>query len=72
MIANMPPYPSIVTQLAPSATLMQALAKHWKEYLMEADELATLMFFICSFGTWIYSGESPVRHWELSNTTKSF
>jgi len=45
---------------------------HWREYLMEAAELATLMFFICSFGTLIYSYDSPLQHWGLSNVAKSF
>src|SRR5215469_9807139 len=61
-----------VTPLAPSASLAQALATHWREYLMEAVELATLMFFICSFGTLIYSNDSPLNDWALSNVAKSF
>jgi aquaporin Z len=72
MITNIPPRPIPSTKLAPSATLAHALGKHWREYLMEAAELATLMFFICLFETLIYSGESPLRHWELSNVAESF
>lgn len=68
----MSPRPFPVTQLAPSASLIQAFATHWREYLMEAAELALLMFFICSFGTVIYSYDSPLKHWGLSNVGKSF
>ena len=39
---------------------------------MEAAELAVLMFFICSFGTLIYSYDSPMKNWALSNVAKSF
>jgi aquaporin Z len=69
---NMPPGPFPVTRLAASASLLQALATHWREYLMEAAELATLMFSICSFGTLIYSPASPLQLWGLSNVAKSF
>jgi len=68
----MPPGPFPVTRLASSASLVQAFATHWREYLMEAAELATLMFFICSFGTLIYSPASPLELWGLSNVAKSF
>jgi hypothetical protein len=45
---NMRPRPFPVTQLATSASLIQAFATLWREYLMEAAELALLMFFSCS------------------------
>jgi aquaporin Z len=61
-----------VTRLADSASLADALAIHWREYLMEAIELAILMFFICSFGTLIYSYDSPLKDWALSDAAKSF
>jgi len=68
----MPLGPFPVTRLTPSATLIQAFATHWREYLMEAAELGTLMFIICSFGTLIYSDHSPFKLWGFSNVAKAF
>jgi aquaporin Z len=65
-----PLFPS--TQLAPSASLSDALKAHWREYLMEAAELGLLMFGICLFGTTLYSKASPVDYLELSSTQKAF
>ena len=39
---------------------------------MEFAETCALMFCICSFGTLIYSHESPLKHWSLSSAGKSF
>jgi aquaporin Z len=59
-----------VTQLSPSASLTQALKIHWREYLMEAAELGVLMFFICLFGTLLYSSTSPLEPLGLSRIDK--
>jgi aquaporin Z len=70
-IVNMPSRPYSVTQLAPSASIAEALQRHWKEYLMEAAELAVLMFCICLFGTLLYSNASPINRFGLSATGKA-
>nr|WP_255550835.1 aquaporin [Granulicella sp. dw_53] len=49
-----------VTTLPFSATPAEALATHWKEYLMEAVELCVLMVSICLSGTLIYSDVLPL------------
>lgn len=38
-----------------------ALRRHWPEYLMEAGELAVLMFAVCCFSTLYEHPASPVR-----------
>jgi aquaporin Z len=54
-------YPYLITALRPSASLADALRAHWREYLMEAVELAALMLCICFSGALVYSSESPLE-----------
>jgi aquaporin Z len=63
--------PFQVTALHPTASLIDAIWAHWKEYLMEAAELATLMLCICGTGTLLYSRNSPVATAGLSGITRS-
>ena len=60
-----------ITALRPTASLMEAVQIHWREYLMEAVELATLMFCICGAGTLFYGRNSPLANVGLSWTTRS-
>jgi aquaporin Z len=46
--------------LDPSATLSEALALHWPEYLMEGAELAIFMLAASLFGTLLFYAHSPV------------
>ena len=62
------PRSHLVTELLSSATLVDAYKTHWREYLMEAAELAALMFCICLFGALIYSRASPLHLFALSRT----
>jgi aquaporin Z len=36
---------------------------HWREYLMEGTEIASLMLSICVFGTLLYSSDSPFTNY---------
>ena len=49
-----------VRELSPSATLTDAIALHWPEYLSEGLELAAFMLAACAFGTLLFYTESPV------------
>jgi aquaporin Z len=60
-----------ITALPPTASLMEAVQIHWREYLMEAAELATLMLCICGAGTLFYGRNSPLANVGLSWTTRS-
>jgi aquaporin Z len=65
--ARTAPSPSyLITALAPSASLPDAMKTHWREYLMEASELGVLMLSICLLGTLLYSHESPLGGLRLS------
>jgi aquaporin Z len=57
-----------ITALSPSASLGDAVMAHWREYLMEASELGTLMLCICLFGTFLYSSASPMARFALSRS----
>jgi aquaporin Z len=57
-----------ITALAASASFAEAVRSHWSEYLMEAAELAALMFCICLTGTLVYSHDSPLGRFSLSMT----
>jgi len=61
-----PPGPFPVTALAPSASLAEAIGVHWREYLMEATELGSLMLSTCIVGTLLYSADSPFNNLALS------
>ena len=50
------------TPLNPVASLLG----HWPEYLMEAGELASYMFLVCTFATLLQYPTSPVRHFVAS------
>jgi aquaporin Z len=52
--------PFVITALSKDATMLDALAAHWREYLMEASELGLLMLMLCTCGVLIYSGQSPL------------
>jgi aquaporin Z len=39
-----------------------SLRGHWPEYLMEAGEIASYMFLVCTFATLLLHPSSPVRH----------
>src|ERR1700722_7965834 len=49
-----------ITALCPSATLFDAVRTHWREYLMEAAEMAMLMLCICAAGSLLYGRYSPM------------
>jgi aquaporin Z len=49
-----------VRELPPSATLVDALALHWPEYVSEGLELGAFMLAACAFGTILFYSESPV------------
>jgi len=51
------------TALSPSASLTEAIRLHWREYLMEGTEIASLMLSICVFGTLLYSNDSPFTNY---------
>jgi aquaporin Z len=52
-----------VRDLAASASLGDAIALHWPEYLFEGIELGLFMLAACSFGTLLfYSGSTVVSH----------
>jgi aquaporin Z len=40
--------------------MMNALQRHWPEYLMEAAELGLFMFFACAFTVLLYHPSSPI------------
>ena len=42
--------------------MVQALSRHWPEYLMEAFGLGLFMFLACAFGVLLDHPASPVRH----------
>ena len=44
---------------------------HWREYLMEAAELAVLMLAICLFGTLFYGNAAPLKHFGLSRSLRA-
>src|SRR5271165_3801796 len=60
-----------VTALPRSASFAEAIRVHWREYLMEAAELAALMFCTCLCGALLYSRESPLGSLSLSSTGSS-
>jgi aquaporin Z len=60
-----------ITALRPNATLAEALQSHWREYAMEAAEIAVLMFCICAAGALFYGRESPVANMGWSAVTRS-
>jgi aquaporin Z len=60
-----------INALAPSASYSEAVREHWREYLMEAAELALLMLCICLSGALIYSAQSPLRASSLSPIAES-
>jgi aquaporin Z len=55
------PTPYLVRELSPSATLADAIALHWPEYLFEGLELGAFMLAACAFGTLLFYSESPVE-----------
>jgi hypothetical protein len=66
---NGPPFR--VTALAPSASIADAVNTHWREYLMEATEIAVLMLSTDICGTLIYADESPIKSLGLTPELKS-
>jgi aquaporin Z len=40
---------------------LASLRKHWPEYLMEAGEIGSYMFLVCTFATLLLHPSSPVR-----------
>ena len=50
----------LVRELSPSATLADAIALHWPEYLFEGLELGAFMLAACAFGTLLFYSESSV------------
>ena len=47
--------------LLPNNRMIEALERHWPEYLMEASGLGLFMFLACSFGVLLDHPHSPVR-----------
>jgi aquaporin Z len=66
------PLSLLITELPSSASLLDALEAHWREYLMEATELGALMLCICLSGTLIYSRASPIAILGLASMGKAF
>jgi aquaporin Z len=60
-----------VTALARSASVVEAMNAHWKEYLMESAELGVFMLSTCICGTLIYSKQSPLSSLALSPAFES-
>jgi aquaporin Z len=60
-----------ITALCPSASLLDAIQTHWREYLMEAAEMATLMLCICAAGSLLYGRTSAVANLGLSWLARS-
>src|ERR1700760_653280 len=60
-----------ITALCPSASLMDAIRTHWREYLMEAAEMAMLMLCICCAGSLLYGRNSAVAHLGFSWLARS-
>jgi aquaporin Z len=60
-----------ITALCPSASLLDAVRTHWREYLMEAAEMAMLMLCICAAGSLLYGRYSAVANLGLSWLAKS-
>lgn len=67
-----PPRPYPVIALTPSASLREAINSHWRVYLMEFTEVGTLLLSTCTFGTLIYSNDSPLRNVDLSLSLRMF
>jgi len=59
-----------VTTLSESASVADAAALHWKEYMMEAAEISVLMLSTCIWGTLVYSDESPFKSFGVSAGSK--
>jgi aquaporin Z len=68
-LMSSPAYP--ITDLPASSSLQVVIATHWREYLMEAAELGTLMLGICLFGTLFYSSASPLADLALPHSIKA-
>lgn len=49
---------------------LDSLRLHWREYLMEAGELASYLFFACAFATLFQHPASPVRHFIVSDVCR--
>ena len=49
-----------VCPLAADARVVDAIAAHWPEYLMEGLELALFMLAACTFATFLFYANSPV------------
>jgi aquaporin Z len=59
-IVETKPTTYLVRELSPSATLADAIALHWPEYLFEGLELGAFMLAACAFGTLLFYSKSPV------------
>src|SRR5215472_961853 len=44
------------------STALSCLHSHWPEYLMEAAEIASYMFCVCTFATLLLHPASPIGH----------
>jgi aquaporin Z len=60
-----------ITALCPSASLLDAVRTHWREYLMEAAEMAMLMLCICAAASLLYGRYSAVANLGLSWLARS-
>ena len=60
-VADVPHPPETFLQREGSKAFY-SLRYHWPEYLMEAAELASYMFFACAFAALLQHPASPVRH----------
>lgn len=54
-------HPFPITALSPNASMADAWKIHWREYGMEAAQLAVLMFFICLSASLLYGRRSPLH-----------
>lgn len=60
-----------IIPLPATASIVEALRLHWKEYVMEAGELAMLMLSICGAGVLFYGRHSILAKAGLSLVTRA-
>jgi len=59
-----------VTTLSQSASVGDAAALHWREYVLEATEISALMLSTCIWGTLVYGDESPFKSLGISAVSR--
>lgn len=54
--------PREISRTSAPLNAFESLHSHWPEYLMEAGEIASYMFLVCTFATLVMHPSSPIRH----------